>query len=119
MSTDKSSRILLHAFHVLLAVVLVLSLLPPSTPMPTTGWDKSNHLLGFALLGWVGTMAHPTHAVRVIAGLLAYGALVEVLQSLTPYRLAEWGDLLADGLGAVLGAAIARLQARLRTPAQR
>lgn len=108
-----------HAFHALLATILVLSLLPPSAPLPTTGWDKSNHLLGFALLGWLGMRAHPGRVGWVLAGLLAYGALVELLQSLTPYRFAEWGDLLADALGAVLGIGIAWLPAWQRARARR
>jgi VanZ family protein len=35
--------------------------------------------------------------------LLAYGALIEVLQSFTPTRSAEWADLLADSAGIALG----------------
>ncbi len=32
-----------------------------------------------------------------------YGGLMEVLQSLTGYRSADWWDILANGLGAVTG----------------
>jgi hypothetical protein len=40
----------------------------------------------------------------VLTGLLAYGALIEVLQSFTSYRFAERrGDLLADVVGLLLG----------------
>lgn len=101
-------------FHACLAAVLVLSLMPTSAPLPTTGWDKTNHLLGFAVLGWLGCRAHAQRTLAVLAGLLAYGALIEGLQSLTPYRLAEWGDLLADGLGALLGACLATWRVRRR-----
>lgn len=38
-----------------------------------------------------------------MAGLLLYGGLIEVLQSFTPYRVAEWGDIIADGLGVIIG----------------
>jgi VanZ family protein len=34
-----------------------------------------------------------------------------VLQSFTPYRYAEIGDLLADGVGLAMGAVLARLTA--------
>jgi VanZ family protein len=43
--------------------------------------------------------------------LLAYGGLIEVLQSFTPSRYAEFGDLFADGAGLALGAVLARLLA--------
>lgn len=40
------------------------------------------------------------------------GALLEVLQSFTPYRSADWADLLADVLGALLAYFVLRLLAR-------
>jgi len=42
-------------------------------------------------------------------GLLAYGAVIEVLQSLTPTRSAEWLDLLADAVGILLARVLMRL----------
>ena len=39
----------------------------------------------------------------MLAGLLTYGGMIEVLQSFTPDRMAEWADLLADTLGLALG----------------
>ena len=47
--------------------------------------------------------------LAVLVALLLYGALIEVLQSLTSYRFAEWGDLLADAIGLLPGWATARL----------
>ena len=104
------------AFVLSLAGVLVLSLAPATPASLTTGWDKTNHLLGFAVLGLLGLWSYPGRAVPVLLGLLAYGGLIEVLQSLTPYRLAEWADLLADALGLLLGAVLARLFLRKPPP---
>ncbi len=44
-------------FSICAVAVLVLSLLPPSVPQPTTGWDKSNHLLAFGVLALLGVRA--------------------------------------------------------------
>lgn len=96
--------------------VLVLSLLPPATPLPSTGWDKSNHLLGFAVLGWLGLRAYPRHVAAVLVGVVAYGGLIEVLQSFTPDRFADWIDLVADALGVGMGYAVWRLETRLFGP---
>jgi len=90
-------------------VLLVLSLMPPSPQMPSTGWDKSNHALAFAVLAFLGNRAWPKQPVPVLLGLLAYGGLIEVLQSFTPDRFAEWEDLLADAVGLLLGEVLARL----------
>ena len=43
-------------------------------------------------------MAYPKRPAILLAGLLTYGGMIEVLQSFTPDRMAEWADLLADAL---------------------
>lgn len=108
---DAASRPKLWRVLLALALfaILVLSLMPPSSGLPTTGWDKSNHMLGFGTLGFLGIRGWPNRAVVVLAALLAYGGLIEILQSLTPYRSAEWADLLADGLGLAVGWLAARM----------
>ncbi len=70
--------------------------------MPSTGWDKSNHFLAFFVMTLLGGVAYPGRTALVLTSLLAYGALIEVLQSFTPSRSAEWGDLLADAVGLLL-----------------
>jgi VanZ family protein len=89
--------------------ILVLSLLPPSPMLAGTGWDKSNHMLGFGTLALLGHLGWPRHVVVVLAALLAYGGLIEVLQSFTPDRAAEWLDLVADGVGLAVGHVVGRL----------
>lgn len=89
--------------------LLVLSLAPAETPLPSTGWDKTNHLFGFATLAFLGQRAFPGRTVPVLCGLLAYGGLIEILQSFTPDRFAEFGDLVADGIGLLIGATAAQL----------
>ena len=90
-------------FTVCALAVLVLALLPPSIPEPTTGWDKTNHLLAFGVLAMLGVRAWPGRVWHVVVGLVAYGGLIEVLQSMTSYRDASWHDLMADSLGIAVG----------------
>ena len=103
----------LRAWRILLALamlgILVVSILPPSPDLPSTGWDKGNHMLGFGTLGLLGTRGWPGRTWAVMAALLAYGGLIEVLQSLTPDRSAEWADLLADGIGLGVGWLLAQI----------
>ena len=88
----------------LLLGVAILSLiqLPPGGPQVN---DKLSHLLVYALLsGWFSILARqPSTLIRTIAGLIAYGFLIEILQSLTSYRQAEWGDVIANSAGVLLG----------------
>ena len=93
-------------------VVLVLALMPPVPYMPTTVWDKANHLLAFAVLAWLGCHAYPQRLASVLSGLLVCGALIEILQSFTTFRSTDWHDLLADGLGLLLGWLLTRMQLR-------
>ena len=105
------------AFVVCVLAVLVLALVPTDVPIPSTGWDKSNHLLAFSVMALLGMRAFPGRTMAVLAGLLAYGVLIEVLQSYTPSRSADWRDVVADAVGLTLGWAVvqlARLVIRLR-----
>lgn len=98
------------AFALCASGVLVLSLLPPSADLPTTGWDKSNHLLAFASLAFLAQGAWPGRTALTLTALLAYGGLIEVLQSFTPNREADWHDVVADGVGLAIGQVMAWLR---------
>lgn len=50
-------------------------------------------LTGWALLLWL------VHALRVVMGMLAYGAGIEAAQWAIGWRFAEWADLVADAVG--------------------
>lgn len=89
--------------------ILILALMPAPPTMISTGWDKSNHLLAFSALTWLALHAFPLRLKSILISLLAYGALIEILQSFTDTRSAEWLDLLADSVGILLGWALARL----------
>lgn len=107
-----------YCFWICASGILVMSLAPPSIPMPTTGWDKANHALGFAVLGLLGQWAWPGRTAIVLTALLAYGGLIELLQSFTAVRNAEAVDLLADWVGLLVGAGLAFLLERLRPAGQ-
>ena len=115
-----SSRTLRQLFATALAAVLVLSLWPMPEPPPLhTGWDKTDHLAAFAVLGLLGLPSWPAHRSRVLAGLLAYGALIELLQGFTVHRHGDWRDLVADAIGVGIAALVfARWQLRRRTQEQ-
>ena len=102
------------AFGFCVLAVLVLALMPTDVPMPSMGWDKSNHLLAFSVMALLGRRAYPGRTMALLAGLLAYGALIEVLQSFTPNRSADWQDLVADAVGLALGWGAGRLAQAMR-----
>ena len=89
---------------------LALSSAPPDGL--DTGWDKLNHAGAFAVLTVVSIFAFARsqrNLWRLLGGLLCFGAAIQVAQSFTPTRSAEWGDLLADLVGMGAGAMLAML----------
>lgn len=89
-----------------LIAVLVLALLPPTQPLPTTGWDKANHVLAFLVLGWLGRRAYARQRTWVVLALVGYGVLIELLQGMTSYRDADPMDVLADSIGLLAAMAL-------------
>lgn len=102
---------LLLLFEVLLVLYLALSPAPPQTV--DLGWDKLNHLAAFAIMTMTAGQGFKHACKQVLVALLAFGGLIELLQSFVPNRYAEWGDLGADALGIALGLLVWRILRRL------
>jgi VanZ family protein len=102
----------------LAALVVTVSWLALSPAPPDafdSGWDKLNHACAFAALMLTGIFASPrsrTGVLSLLTGLLCFGGLIEIAQSFTPTRSAEWGDLLADAVGIAAGGLAAMLVTR-------
>ncbi len=84
--------------------VTVLSLLPGDylPPIAFNVWDKAQHALGFLLLSVLGLNSYHNSIVRVVIGLLIYGATIEVVQAATGWRYGDWQDWLANAVGVAL-----------------
>ena len=109
------------ALRWLLAMFLLAGLLMALRPLAPGGspetWfrhsDKLVHLSFFALAWWLGVKAGLRPGWRLGLGLLLYGASMELAQAfLSAGRGAELKDVVADGIGLLLGAALTRWAAR-------
>lgn len=87
---------------VLLAIVIAFLTLAPISGKGVPGSDKLHHSLAFAALAFPMPFARPGLVLPFIFSVIAYGGLIEVIQ---PFfgREGDWGDFLADIIGAVLG----------------
>jgi VanZ family protein len=112
-----------------LGAVVYLSLGPPSGPSPFALADKVKHLVAYTALtlafllaaAWrPGLHERPsrTAVLAVVAGAVALGILLELLQAVDPFatRQADVLDGIADALGAGLGFLV---WSALRLPATR
>ena len=99
-------RVWRWVWALLAAVLGVATLTPGELATGMTSNDKLDHLLGFGVLAAAGLLALAParkHQLTVGLGTLAYGALIELLQTQVPGRSGELHDVLADALGVVLG----------------
>lgn len=94
-----------YSLLTLFAGILLMALLP-SENLPQTQHltDKWQHGLAFFSLTLMLGLHRPQWQGALLLLMMAgYGLLMEGLQGLSGYRLAEWGDLLADMLGTLAG----------------
>ena len=96
-----------------LVLALVAILWLALRPQPGgTDWfehaDKLRHAGAFLVLWVLSRRSSGAAAGLLMAGLLAYGVLIEVLQGFTPNREPSAADVLADAVGIAIGAFIDR-----------
>lgn len=88
---------------------------PPQPPGPL-GWDKLQHFVGYSLLSlllclglgrwWFGWRC----LLLAIVCAFCYGAVMEFFQGIfSQHRTAQWGDILANGAGVLIGAVLFRI----------
>jgi VanZ family protein len=93
-------------------LVCLIAFNPHTRSLPSTGWDKLNHLLAFTSLGLAAWWAYPTARWQGLCALLAFGVLIELVQAGIPGHTAEVADVLADLLGLATAVLAARLMGR-------
>lgn len=99
-------------FGLLVMAIIVLSVLPHVGTPPQVS-DKTLHLIAYfavtaaGLLGWLSLRA----GALVLAGTVALGGILEIVQSMVPGRSCELADFIANLAGCILAAlAIAGLR---------
>ena len=100
-------------FWLTLIVLTYLFLVPPQYLVPDIfdWWDKLQHSLAFGVLTFLGLLAYCTNQIKVrrmVLALVSYGALIEILQSVSGWRYGEFRDWLADLLGIFIAVVIFR-----------
>lgn len=88
----------------LLLTVLIVLMIGPFGALEAKAhvWDKAAHFVAFGvILLCLGLLFSRLPRILLVIGAVVVGGAVEIIQGLTG-RDASWGDLLADGLGALL-----------------
>lgn len=106
-----------HTVATAWTLAILVACIIPSSGLPSpgvSGLDKLVHVVVFTGFGalWVWALGPRRTGIVVAAG-LAYAVFTELLQMWLPWeRSLEFGDMLADGLGVLLGVAAARRSRR-------
>lgn len=87
-----------------LLVLAVVSLIPAPD---LGGNDKIGHFFSYAILSaYLSLLVVQRKSLwRILFGLIAYGLLLEFMQSLTDYRSGDFADAVANSLGVITGLA--------------
>jgi VanZ family protein len=106
-SITSISAIAKFGFWATFLVLTYLFLVPQQYLAPEIfdWWDKLQHSLAFGVLTILALIAYGLNQTKVRRATFAlgtYGALIEVLQSLSGWRYGEFRDWLADLLGVVI-----------------
>ncbi len=93
-------------FWLTLSLVALLSLLAIPGKQVFQWQDKLSHLVVYMLLFWLLLLAYGKQWSLISLGILLvfFSGLIEVAQSFTGYRQAEWLDLLANMVGILVAA---------------
>jgi VanZ family protein len=107
----------------LMAVTCGFAFAPHAPELKIENGDKFQHILAFGSLASCALLAarRRTRAawLGVLAGMLAFGVFIELVQVFLPTRSADWQDVVADMLGASLGVLVIAAARRLLPEAPR
>ena len=115
------NRYLAIAFWCAAAFAFVMAVLPHPPAVPLNPSDKIQHMVAFATLAALGTLAYPRlRTLRLAIGLCAFGAFIEIVQLIPAlHRDADVKDWIADTLAVALTLVVVHVLVRLRrSPAE-
>jgi VanZ family protein len=87
---------------ILIALVVTLSVVSFSQPIPLEGGDKYQHAMAYATLMFWWGMLQPRRRWLWALALPILGVGLEFVQSFMPLRHMDWRDALANTLGVIL-----------------
>lgn len=104
------------ALLISIAAILFLATTAGPLPVPAAPNDKINHLIAFMELTLLVRLSWPQlNPLHFLPLLLGFGVLIELVQTMLPYRDFSMADVAADGAGIAIGMLIWPLLRRFRS----
>ena len=94
---------------ILFVIVTLLSFAPIQLrgSFGPIGIDKAYHIVAYFCFAFPLPLLRPSLTIWVALGVMVYSGLIELVQYLFG-REPSWGDFIANGIGVIVGVAIAR-----------
>jgi VanZ family protein len=103
-----------YAIAIIYFIIITILFFLPGSVLPKNDWlskiwfDKWVHLglflILFFLFSWAGNISHRNQLYLLFTTLVVYGITIEIFQDqLVSNRSFDWGDWVADILGALIG----------------
>lgn len=110
-----------RVLFLLAAAWVAWSGLVPVQALPAVNvWDKLAHALAYCMLTLLLTLAIRSRRVWNAGGwMMVYGISIEVCQSWTGYRSADWQDVVANGAGVLAAVCLWYLARWMRSAVER
>ena len=100
--------------------VFYLATSPNPYPIPSSSNDKVNHIAAFTVLTGLFCLGFPGRQLRwAVTVMLAYGILIELVQSQLPYSDCSFWDVVADACGIGLALTLCLSLPFVRAPIRR
>ena len=113
MFKEKQKLIPIVISSTVMIILFVIITLLSFTPIQLSGSfgpidvDKAYHFVAYFCLALPLPILRPRLTIWVVLGIMTYGGLIELVQYLFG-REPSWGDFIANAIGAIVGAMIAR-----------
>ena len=92
------------------ALILAVSVVPVPVDLSVGQLDKVAHVCEYLLFAWLlvqavrlGQLQEREYLLFAWLYATSYGALIEIIQGLLPWRSADWFDAVANAAGAAVG----------------
>ena len=115
--TARGRKYFVLAFWLAAAFAFVMATLPQPPTLSGQPSDKVQHVIAFSVLTGLAFTALPwKRRLLIVLGLIAFGALIEIVQLIPAlHRESDWMDLLADSAAVLVVASLAHFARRSRT----
>lgn len=93
------------SFFIAVTAISILAFLPDYSALPpiVSLSDLLNHAVAFTILSLLYALAYSHSLKRIFLTLIGYGIFIETVQAFLPTRFASIEDVVADGVGLIVG----------------